>query len=153
MMMNMSITRDRLATLTQRIKSSQTLKTDSKNKSRNDQNLNFEFHSKFTRQRSRRDDRMLYRTDQASNSIDESRNDEIARLFLKGADEQNNDFKDERIYYNCGEKRHITSKCLKLKQENSQINVIENSQQNIQAVVERALSIRFITEVFDKSKN
>ena len=96
---------------------------------------------------------MFDRADQADNSIDENRNDEIARLFLKGTDEQSSNFKDERICYNCDEKKHITSKCFKLKQENSQINVIKNSRQNIQIVVERALSVRLITEVFDESKN
>ena len=152
-MMNMSITRNRLAALTQRIKSSQVSKADLKNKSRNDRDLNFESHSKSTKQRSRRDDTMLDRADQTDNSIDEDRNNEIARLFLKKADEQSNDFKNERICYNCGEKRHITSKCLKLKQENSQINVIENFRQSIQIVVGRAPSIRFIIKVFDESEN
>ena len=96
---------------------------------------------------------MLNRADQTDNSINEDRNDEIAKLFLKGADEQNNDFKDEKICYNCGEKKHIANKCLKFKQKNSQVNVIENFQQNIQIVVGRAPSIHFITEVFDESKN
>ena len=62
-MTNISITRDRLAALTQRIKSSQTLKIDSKNKFRNDRDLNFESHSKSTGQHSRRDNIMLDRTD------------------------------------------------------------------------------------------
>ena len=57
----MSITRNRLATLTQRIKNSQILKADSKNKLRNDRDSNFEFHSKSTKQRSRRNDTMLDR--------------------------------------------------------------------------------------------
>ena len=52
----MLITQNRLATLTQRIKNLQILKVDSKNKFRNNQNLNFEFRSKSTKQRSRRDD-------------------------------------------------------------------------------------------------
>ena len=153
MMTNMLITRDRLAALTQRIKSSQISKADLRNKSRSDRNSSFEFHSKSTEQRSRRDETMLDRTDQTNNSIDEDRNDETARLFLKGIDEQSSDFKDERIYYNCGEKEHIASKCFKLKQENSQINAIENFRQSIQAVVERAPSVRLITEVSDESKN
>ena len=131
MMTNMSITRNRLAALTQRIKGSQISKADSENKFRNDRDLSFESHSKSTEQRSRRDDMMLDRADQISNSIDENRNDEIARLFLKETDEQSSDFKDERICYNCGEKKHITNKCLKLKQKNSQINVIENFRQSI----------------------
>ena len=153
MITNMSITRDRLATLTQRIKSSQISKADSKNKLRNDRDLNSESHSKSTEQRSRRDDTMFDRADQTSNSIDEDRNDEIARLFLKKTDEQSSDFKDERICYNCDKKRHITSKCFKLKQKNSQINVIRNFRQNIQVVVERTSSVRLITEVFDESEN
>ena len=153
MMMNMLITRDRLATLTQRIKNSQISKADSGNKFQNDRNSSSKSHSKSTKQRSRRNDTMFDRTDQTDNSIDENRNNEIAKLSLKGTDEQNNNFKDERIYYNCGEKRHITSKCLKFKQKNSQINVIENFRQNIQIVVEKASSVRLITEVFDESKN
>ena len=96
---------------------------------------------------------MFDRANQADNSIDENWNDEITRLFLKEADEQNSDFKDEKICYNCDEKKHITSKCLKSKQKNSQINVIENFRQSTQAVAERAPSIRLITEVFDESKN
>ena len=152
-MTNISITRNRLAALTQRIKNLQISKTDSKNKSRDDRSSSFEFHSKSTEQRSRRDDTIFNRADQTGNSIDEDQNDEIARLFLKGADEQNSDFKDEKICYNCGEKRHITNKCLKFKQENSQINVIENFRQSTQTVVERASSIRLITEIFDESKN
>ena len=74
------------------------------------------------------------------------------KLFLKKIDEQSSDFKDEKICYNCDEKEHIISKCFKLKQENSQINVIENFRQNI-IVVERTSSIRFKTEIFDESKN
>ena len=96
---------------------------------------------------------MLDRADQISNSIDENRNDEIARLFLKEINEQNNEFKDERICYNCDKKRHITSKCLKLKQKNFQINVIKNFRQNTQIVVEKAPSVHFIIKVFDESKN
>ena len=153
MMTNMPITRDRLAALTQRIKNSQISKADSKNKPQSDRNSNFELYSKSTEQRSRRNDTMLDRTDQTDNSIDENRNNEIARLSLKKADEQSSDFKDERICYNCGEKRHIISKCLKLKQKNSQINIIENFRQSTQAVAERALSIHLITEIFDESKN
>ena len=104
-------------------------------------------------QRSRRNDIIFDRTDQTDNSIDEDHNDEIAKLFLKKTDEQSSDFKNERIYYNCDKKRHIINKCLKLKQKNSQINVIENFRQNIQIVVEKASSVRLITEVFDESKN
>ena len=63
MMTNMSITRDRLAALTQRIKSSQISKTDSKNKLRSDRSSSFEFHSKSTKQRSRRGDTMFDRAD------------------------------------------------------------------------------------------
>ena len=153
MMTNMSITRDRFAALTQRIKSSQTSKVDSRNKSRSDRDSSFEFHSKSTRQRSRRDETMLDRANQTDNSIDEDWNDEIARLFLREVDKQSSDFKDERICYNCGEKRHIASKCLKPKQENPQVNVIENFRQSTQVVVERTPSVRFITEVSDESKN
>ena len=152
-MTNMSITRNRFAALAQRIKSSQISKINSRNKFRSDRSSSFEFHSKSTKQRSRRDDTMFDRANQTDNSIDEDRNDEIAGLFLKRTDEQNNDFKDERICYNYGEKRHITSKCLKPKQENSQINVIKNSRQSTQIVVERTPSIHFITKVFDESEN
>ena len=153
MMTNISITRNRLAALTQRIKSSQISKVDSRNKFRNDQDLNFEFRSKSTEQRSRRNDIMSNRTNQTDNSISENRNDKIAKLFLKKIDEQSSDFKDERVCYNCGEKKHIISKCLKFKQKNSQVNVIENFRQNIQIVVEKTSSIRLIIEVFDESKN
>ena len=153
MMMNMSITRNRLVTLTQRIKNSQISKIDSRNKSRSDRDLNFEFHSKSTRQRSHRDDIMSNRANQTDNSINEDRNNEIARLFLKKIDEQNSNFKDEKICYNCDEKKHITSKYLKFKQKNSQINVIKNFRQSIQTVVERTSSIHFIIKIFDESKN
>ena len=71
-MINMSITRNRLATLTQYIKSSQISKTDSKNKSRSDRDSNFKSHSKSMKQRSRRDNTMLDRTNQTDNSIDEN---------------------------------------------------------------------------------
>ena len=63
MMTNMSITRDRLATLTQRIKNSQVLKADSENKFQSDRDLSFEFHSKSTEQRNRRDETMFDRAD------------------------------------------------------------------------------------------
>ena len=72
---------------------------------------------------------------------------------MKGANEQNSDFKDKKIYYNCNKKKHIISKYFKFKQKNFQINVIENSQQNIQTDVEKALLVRFITEVFNELKN
>ena len=115
MMTNMLITRNRLAALTQCIKSSQISKTDSKNKFRNDRNSSFEFHLKSTKQRNRRNDTRLNRADQTDNSIDENRNDEIAKLFLKKTDEQSSNFKDEKICYNCDEKEHIASKCFKFK--------------------------------------
>ena len=70
--MNMLITRNRLAALTQRIKSSQISKADSKNKFRNDRDLSFKFHSKSTKQRNRRNDTMFDRTDQTNNSIDKN---------------------------------------------------------------------------------
>ena len=63
MMTNMSITRNRLAALTQRIKNSQISKTDSKNKFRSDRDSSFEFHSKSMKQRSRRDDTIFNRAD------------------------------------------------------------------------------------------
>ena len=63
MITNMSITRNRLTTLTQHIKSSQISKTDSKNKFRNDRDSSFESHSKSTKQRSRRNNTMLDQTD------------------------------------------------------------------------------------------
>ena len=63
MMTNMPITRNRFAALTQRIKNSQVSKTDSENKPRNDQDSNFESHSKSTNQRSRRNETMLDRAD------------------------------------------------------------------------------------------
>ena len=61
-MTNMSITRNRLATLIQHIRNSQTSKTDSKNKFRNDRNLNSEFRLKLTKQRSHGNDMMSNRT-------------------------------------------------------------------------------------------
>ena len=131
MMTNMSITQNRLAALAQHIKSSQISKVDSKNKFRNDRNSSFESRSKSTKQRSHQSDMMSNRTNQTDNSINKDRNDEIVKLFLKEVDEQNNDFKDEKICYNCDEKEYITSKCLKFKQKNSQINVIENFRQSI----------------------
>ena len=45
MMTNISITRNRFTTLTQRIKSSQISKIDSKNKFQNDRDSNFKCHS------------------------------------------------------------------------------------------------------------
>ena len=84
---------------------------------------------------------MLDRTNQTGNSINEDRNNEIVKLFLKETDEQNSDFKDKRICYNCDEKEHIASKCFKLKQENSQINAIENFRQNTQIVVGKTPSV------------
>ena len=59
----MSITRDRFAALTQRIKNLQTSKINSRNKFQNDRNLSSKFHLKSTEQRSRRDDTMFERTD------------------------------------------------------------------------------------------
>ena len=58
--------------------------------------------------------------------MNENQNDKITELLLKEIDEQNNDFKDEKVCYKYDEKRHITSKYLKFKQKNSQINIIEN---------------------------
>ena len=153
MMMNMSITRDRLATLIQHIKDSQASKIDLRNKLRNDRNSSFESRSKSTKQRNHRGNTMSNRTDQTDNSISENRNDEIVRLFLKETDEQSNDFKDEKICYNCDKKKHIISKCFKFKQENFQINAIKNFRQSTQTVVEKTSSIHLITEVFDESKN
>ena len=62
-MMNMLIIRDRLATLTQCIKSLQISKVDSRNKSQSDRDLNFESRSKLTKQRNHRDDIMSSRAD------------------------------------------------------------------------------------------
>ena len=57
------------------------------------------------------------------------------------------------MYYNCDEQKHITNKCFKFKSINFQINVVENFRQSFQTNVEKALSIHFIIEVFDESKN
>ena len=124
----MSIIQNRFATLTQCIKNSQTFKIDFKNKSQNDQDSNSKFRLKLTKQRDRKNDTTINRSNQTNNSINENRNDEIAKLLLKEIDEQNNDFKNEKICYNCDEKKHITSKCFKLRQKHSQINIIENFQ-------------------------
>ena len=153
MMTNMSIIQNRLAALTQRIENLQTFKIDSENKFQNDWNSNSKFRSKLTRQRDRRNDTTTNQSNQANNSINENWNDEIARLLLKKADEQNNNFKNEKICYNCGEKKHIISKCFKLRQKNFQINVVKNFRQNFQTDVERTSSIRLIIEIFDESKN
>ena len=153
MMTNISITRNRLVTLTQRIKNSQTLKTDSRNKFQNDWNLNFELRSKSTKQRSRRNDTMSNQTNKIDNSISKNRSNEIAKLFLRQTDEQSNDFKNKKICYNCDKKKHIINKCFTFKQKNLQINIIKNFRQNIQIDVEKTLLIYFITEVFDELKN
>ena len=87
MMTNMSIIRDRLAALTQRIKSSQVKKIDSKNKFQSDRNLNFELCLKSTKQRSRRNDTTSNRLNQTSNLINKNRSNEIVKLFLKETDE------------------------------------------------------------------
>ena len=118
MMMNMSIIRDRLAALTQCIKSSQTFKIDFENKFQDDWNSNLKLRLKSTKQRDRRKNTTTDWLNQTNNSINENRNDEIARLFLKKVDEQNNNFKDEKICYNYDEKKHITSKYFKFKQKN-----------------------------------
>ena len=152
-MTNILIIRNRLAALTQRIKNSQTFKIDFENKLQNDRNLNLKSCLKLTRQRDRKNDTTTNWSNQINNSINENRSDEIIKLFLKEADEQNNDFKNKRICYNCGEKRHITSKCFKLKQKSFQINIIENFRQIFQTNIEKASSIRFIIEIFDESKN
>ena len=41
----------------------------------------------------------------------------MTKLFLKEIDEHDNDFKNEKIYYNCDKKKYITSKCFKFKQK------------------------------------
>ena len=152
MMTNMLIVRNRLAALIQRIKSLQSSKINLKNKPQNDRNLSFKLCSKLTKQRSRRDNTMSNRSNQTNNSINKNRNDKIVKFFLKKTDEQSSNFKDERICYNCDEKEYISSKCLKFKQKKSQINVIENSRQNIQIDVEKTLLIRFIIDGFNKFK-
>ena len=68
-MINILITRDRFAALTQRIKSLQISKINSKNKFRNDRDLSFESRSKSTKQCSYRNNTMSNRTDQTDNSI------------------------------------------------------------------------------------
>ena len=107
----------------------------------------------MTKQRDCKDDTTTNQLNQTNNSINKSQNNEIAKLFLKKIDEQNNDFKNERICYNCDEKKYIINKCFKLRQENSQINVVENFRQSFQTNVEKTSSICFIIEGFDESKN
>ena len=72
MMINMSIIRNRLATLIQYIKTLQNLKIDSRNKSQNDRNSNFEFRLTSTKQRGRRNDIMSSRSNQINISISEN---------------------------------------------------------------------------------
>ena len=69
---------------------------------------------------------MSNRLNQTNNSINESRKNKIAKLFLKENNQQNNDFKNEKPYYNCDEKKHITKKYFKFKEKTFQINVIKN---------------------------
>ena len=71
-MTNMSIIRNRLATLIQRIKNLQTFKIDSRNKSQNDRNSNSKFRFKSTKQRDRRDDTTTNRSNQINNLINEN---------------------------------------------------------------------------------
>ena len=150
---NISIKQDRLAALIQCIKNSQASNTDSENKIQNDRNSNFEFRSKSTRQRSRRDTTILNRINQANNSINENRNDEIVKKILKEIDEQSSNFTNKTICHNYNEKKHIINKYFKLKQESFQLNVIRNFRQSIQTNVEKALPIYFIIKTFDESKN
>ena len=117
-MTNMSITRNRFTTLTQRIENSQTFKIDFENKFQNDRNSNLKLCLQSTKQRGRKNDIMTNQLNQANNSINEDQSDEIARLFLKKIDEQSSDFKNEKVCYNCGEKKHITNKCFKFRQKN-----------------------------------
>ena len=56
MIINMLIIQNQFATLTQRIKSSQTLKINFENKFQNNRNSNLKFYLKLTRQRDRRND-------------------------------------------------------------------------------------------------
>ena len=86
-MTNMSITQDRLTTLTQRIKDLQISKADLENKFRIDRDLSFEFRSKSIRQRSRRSDTTSSRANQTVNTINKYRNNEMIKLFLKKTDE------------------------------------------------------------------
>ena len=55
-MTNMLIIRNRLATLTQRIKNLQTFKIDFKNKFQNNRDSNSKFYLKSTKQRDRKND-------------------------------------------------------------------------------------------------
>ena len=77
----------------------------------------------------------------------------MIKLFLKRTDEQNDNFKKKKICYSYDEKEHIINKCFKFKQENFQINIIENFQQSFHLNVGRTSSIHFITKIFDESKN
>ena len=73
MMINMSITRDRFATLTQCIKNSQISKADSENKPRSDRDLSSESHSKSTEQLTRKTNLEVIET-QVPNLIRSRRN-------------------------------------------------------------------------------
>ena len=92
--------------------------------------MNLKFYLKSTEQRDRKNNTTIDRSNQINNSINENQNNEIVKLFLKEVDEQSSDFKNKKICYNCGEKKHITSKCFKFKQKNLQINVVKNFRQN-----------------------
>ena len=77
----------------------------------------------------------------------------IIRLFLQIANEVSNDSKNNKNYYNCEKKRHILKNCFELKQNNSQINIVKNSRQNIQQDEQKTLSSRFIIEISNNLKN
>ena len=66
------------------------------------------------------------RTKQRNRFNNKNRRNEIIRLFLRIADETNDDLKNYRNYYNYEKKKHIAKNCLEFKQNNSQVNVIKD---------------------------
>ena len=124
---NMSITRETLIALTQRYKSLQFLRFDLENRIQD--NWSFSFNSQIDNcaKLNCRVEKARDCLEQQDRSINNNRRNEIFRLFLRDVDNSSSNSKNKRTCYNCGKKKYIAKNCFELKQDNTQVNIIENS--------------------------
>ena len=148
---NMLMTRDAFATLTQRIKSLQLFKYDQKNKIHNDRNFlnesDFNLRKRFdnraenTKKRIKQQDQFIIKIVAVILLVcfNKSR---IKRIMLR---------KTTEIVITVI-KKHFIKNCLEFKQKNSQINVVNSFRQNIYENEQKTFFSRFIIEVSNDSK-
>jgi len=120
------IMREIFVALTQHYKNLQFSKFDFENKIQNNRNFNFNLRIDNCVKFNHYIKKAKNYFEQQNRFINNNRRNKIFKLFLRNVNNSNNNSKNKRTCYNCNKKKYIAKNCFEFKQNNSQINIIEN---------------------------